>query len=330
MRMRRSAATALIPLLLTIPACASPGDSGPPGPAASAGSAAAQDPDLPAGWRWESYGGVEVGVPGDWGWDNGTQRLTQWCVATKDAIAKPIVGRPGAATLVGCPGPAEPGRDTGTLVAFDRTAEGPGTRPDGDQTEVRLDGVLVTVIAQDELRQRIVETIRRVEDVDSYGCPTTHPISDRPQLRPARPVEVTSLTDVSAVSVCRFGLAEDPAPRLISSLRLDGSAAERAIREIAKAPPGGGPDNPNDCMPSHSYGDDIVVLLVRSAAGSSEIVFRYSGCDHNGFDDGVTVRSLTAAAVAPFLTGPNLLFSFSGGPEKLSILRPDEPRVDKT
>lgn len=330
MRMRRSTATALIPLLLTISACASPGDSGPREPAASAGSATARDPNLPAGWRWESYGGVEVGVPGDWGWDSGTQRLTQWCVATREGNAEPIVGRPGAATLVGCPGPAEPGRDTGTLVAFDRTTDGPGTRQDGDQTEVRLDGVLVTVIAPEGLRQRIVETIRQVGDVDSHGCPTTHRISDRPEQRPARPVDVTTLKAVSAVSVCRFGLAEDPAPRLISSLRLDGSAAERAIREIAAAPPGGGPDNPDDCLPSVSYGDDIFVLLVRSAAGPTEIVFRYSGCDHNGFDDGVTVRSLTAAAVAPYITGPNMVFSFSGGPEKLSILRPDEPRVDKT
>lgn len=23
-------------------------------------------PELPAGWRWESYGGVEVGVPDSW------------------------------------------------------------------------------------------------------------------------------------------------------------------------------------------------------------------------------------------------------------------------
>ena len=35
----------------------------------------ASSDQVPAGWRWESYGGVQVGVPGDWGWDEGPVRL---------------------------------------------------------------------------------------------------------------------------------------------------------------------------------------------------------------------------------------------------------------
>jgi hypothetical protein len=51
-------------------------------------------------------------------------------------------------------------------------------------------------------------------------------------------------------------------------------------------------------------------------------VVRYSGCDHNGFDDGVTVRTLTAAAITPFLTGANGAIGSLGSPELAEILRP--------
>ena len=131
---------------------------------------------------------------------------------------------------------------------------------------------------------------------------------------------------MSTVSACKFRIGEDSfgtKPRLISSLRLDGSAAAQAIRGIAGAPAGGGPDDPGQCLPGVSYGDDVIVLFVRSAAGRSEIVLRYAGCDHNGFDDGRTVRRLTATSVAPFITRSNtMLYGFSGGPEKLAILIP--------
>src|SRR5947209_6900926 len=100
----------MVLLVLAISACA-PRNPVSPHTGASAGSSTGQDPNLPAGWRWESYGGVQVGVPVDWGWGNGTQRLSQWCTATKDEIAKPIVGRPGRVTLVGCPGATKPGPD---------------------------------------------------------------------------------------------------------------------------------------------------------------------------------------------------------------------------
>ena len=290
--MRRWLATALT--LAAVAACEAP----PARPA-----------PVPADWRWESYGGVEVRVPGDWGWGNGSQRLSQWCVYPEDD-PRPIVGRPGYSTLAGCPS-AKPRPETlvartGFVVAFDRTTEGDGERREGDQTAVRRRGVLVTVNAPGDLRERIVETIRAV-DVDSFGCPSTHAVSERPQQRPA-PVAVTSLREVSSVSVCKFGVTSRPhgvQERLLSAARLEGAAAEQAVQAIAEAPVGGGPDDPGACAEDYGYGDEIIVLLVRSTAGASELVVRYAGCDHNGFDDGVSVRSLTPAATAPLLAGPN-------------------------
>nr|BFE72311.1 hypothetical protein GCM10020092_056120 [Actinoplanes digitatis] len=52
-------------------------------------------------------------------------------------------------------------------------------------------------------------------------------------------------------------------------------------------------------------------------------MLRYSGCVANGFDDGVAVRRLTAAAVAPFVTGPGAVYSLAGTDEKAAMLLPD-------
>jgi hypothetical protein len=182
---------------------------------------------------------------------------------------------------------------------------------------------VVVVQVPQPLRRQIVATIRAAP-VDSNGCPADHPIGTAPERRPASPIAVTALSGVSAVSACRYRIGTGR-QRLISSLRLDGPAAAAALAEVAKAPTGGGPDEPADCSPDVQYGDEAIVLRVRSSAGASEIVLRYSGCDHHGFDDGTTVRTLTTTSVAPFVAGPNVVNEFSGT-AMLDILRPDVPR----
>ena len=291
---------------------------------------------LPTGWRWESFGGVQVGVPADWGWGVGGQRLSQWCISTPRDRAQPIVGRPGPVTAVGCPagdqGDPDPGtllENTGQVVSLEWTLDAPGTTREGDRTTVVVQGVAVAVQAEEELRDRIVATVHEVDGPrDVYGCPVTDPVWTDPGRRPDPSVDITTLSGVAALSVCRYALA-DPAARvpgdrdpLVSSLRITGAAAQEVVSAIAAAPPGGGPDNPRDCLPDYSYGDDLMVLHVTSDAGESTVHARYSGCDHNGFDDGVTVRRLTREAMQPLLAGPNRLSSFSGRDEKRRILQP--------
>jgi hypothetical protein len=290
-------------LVAVTSACTAPGGGTP----LVSASASGPRQELPAGWRWESYGGVEVGVPGDWGWDNGTQRLHQWCIVKEAHKVKPVVGRPGHSTLVGCPDGDTVLANTGTVVAFTRTKEADGSAQRGDRTTVRLDGVEVVVQAAAELRPRIAETIRRVK-IDSNGCAATHAISAAPQWRPGTPANVAALPDVAGASVCKYQLGDTFAgaqPRLISSTRLDGAAAAAAIRGVAAAPVGGGPDDPASCAAEWAYGHEALVVRIRSALGPADLVIRYSGCDHNGFDDGLAVRSLTAGALAPFIAGPH-------------------------
>jgi hypothetical protein len=286
-------------------------------------------PVLPAGWRWESYGGVQVGVPDQWGWGDDA-RLYAWCV-NPEGDRPPVVARPGAPIpAIHCGGPETRTANTGWVVAFDHAGEtGDRVEREGDRTTVRLAGVEVVVQAPWGLREQIAATIHRVR-VDEFDCPATHPISLRPRLRPSRPVNVAALRTVTTVSACKYELGDpsragDPQPWLVSSLRIDGAAAARAIGRIARAPAGGGPDRPGNCVPevAHGEGEDLIVLRVRSEAGQTEIMLRYAGCVGNGFDDGTRVRQLTRVAVAPFTAGPNAVPTF---PEQLATVLTPPPR----
>jgi hypothetical protein len=292
-------------------------------------------PELPVGWRWESYGGVEVGVPDSWGWGNGGQRLGQWFLGNGRLLG-PIVGRPGVVTLAGRrPEPGEtvdPGtlvKNTGEVVSFSRPLDDtPATEHEGDRTTARLAGVEVVVQARDELRPRIVATIHAAE-IDHNGCPSTHPVGSEPARRPQRSIDVTTLTGVTSMVAAKYGLQMHPRmhdSRIESSLRLDGVRARDAVAAICRARLGGGPNNASDGMPAYSYGDEMVVLTITSDQGRSEVYLRYAGTDHNGFDDGVNVRRLTVEAVAPFLAGPNAVYgALSSG--AADIVWADRPRA---
>jgi hypothetical protein len=287
-------------------------------------------PALPDGWRWESYGGVEVGVPANWGWDNGSQRIGQWCASPQTAEADqiPAVGRPGVSSAVGCgaypskvqPDPETLLTNTGPIVAFDRPEKPTnGVVKQGDRTTVGLNGVEVIVQTEPELRKKIVATVHAVT-VDVNGCPSTDPISHDPARRPAPAVDVATLENVSSVAACKYVLDHDAYgsdPRLQGSLRLEGAPAAQAIGHIAAGAKGGGPNKPKECTADTSYGDELIVLRVSSKTGESQVYLRYSSCDHNGFDDGKSVRRLDATSVAPFFAGPNAVYGGLGPTAKL-------------
>jgi len=311
----------------------------PPGPgelAVAAGPSTSPSPanpvPLPSGWRWEAYAGVQVGVPGDWGYarSSADQIITQWCIGRP---VRNVVARPGATTLVGCglDQVGDPGTRiavAGVFVAFGLGGAA-GTLEEGDRTTVILPTASVAVQAPPELRQQIVATIHPIER-DHNGCPVDHPISLDPGRTPEPAIKVSSLTAVTAVTACKYAIPwPQPAPGagigpgLRASVRLTAADAQAAIDRIADAPRGGGPDEPSTCAVDYSYGEDIIVLSVTSGRTTSEIYLRYSGCDHNGFDDGVAVRSLTAEAVRPFV-GPNMGGGGISGPrEKVEMICPE-------
>lgn len=117
-------------------------------------------------------------------------------------------------------------------------------------------------------------------------------------------------------------------PTLLSSVLLTGDAARDAVNGIEDSKVGAGPDAEGGCTGRDDRtvrGTEQIVLRVTTNTGSSQIYLRYGGC-HNGFDDGFTERILTRVAVAPFVSGPNLVPAY--GEELLRIL--DDPNAPAT
>ncbi|RYU13932.1 hypothetical protein [Nocardioides iriomotensis] len=285
------------------------------GPRTSAGSDPAPvDQTAPEGWRWEAFRGVEVAVPGDWGWTNSGQRIGQWCVGERgDRDLSPAVGRPGVSTMVACPSegdgppPDTLTRNTGDVVAFEAAA---GARPGdvGDRRTVVAGKVAVLVQTADPaLRARIAETVRAVE-VTSTGCPMDHPLAHDPGRRPEPGTGLADLVDVRSVTACKYAVDRPgdrtDLPPLTATRQFTGQSARDLVAALAAAPAGGGPNRPDSCLPEYAYGDEVLLLDIRHAEGVEHVVVTYAGCDHNGIDDGTTVRRLTREAVRPLVDGP--------------------------
>jgi hypothetical protein len=279
---------------------------------------AASAPD--DGWRWESYQTIEVQVPEDWGYGvTGSPS----CLIKK--VQRPYVGRPGFVHDVGCRDPLPPLDYRASYLWFDTLSRNPamkasaagsgivdGTRTAGVQPadhgwveETRLvDGVDITVLSDDDsLRRRILDSARVIVGSDANGCTPDHPLAHQPHARPALTGGLESLGSVKSVAVCRYAIgvhASDRRAPLIASSAVTGDAAGALVDAIITGPEGSGP-NDTDC--TDTYGADILVLKVQGSNHDQEVLIRYSGCDFNGTDDGVTLRQLSANLLQPILTG---------------------------
>lgn len=216
-----------------------------------AGTTAASSPATPgrhldtSTWRIESYAGVEVRVPPEWGWGGAPTDPTGDgalfdCGATRafvgprdltyESVADiPFVGRP-VMMSDACGGdPAiHPTVDAVWLGAA--SDDGTEAYADGQVRETRtVDGVTVTVFARDaDLRTTILDSARSVE-VDGNGCPRTIPDQHRDSTW-------TADDTPTAVSICLYGRPDNPQDQsLLWSGRV---GADRAARYAAAAGPG--------------------------------------------------------------------------------------------
>ena len=280
---------------------------------------AAAYPPLPSGWRWETFGAVTVGVPDRFVPGGTGQELDQWCVGRSRT---PVIGRPfGITTLVGCPAGSPREFDaayTGSVVAFDLPLEGeeidsPEDLRRGDRVTRAVGGVELVVQAPAALSRRVLATVSTVPDGgrDPYGCPVTDPAAEDPSVRPFGPgLSGLAPGQVTDLSVCTYALGGRRLvradARLLTSAKLTGAEARRAVARLDEGPPGGGPNARGAC--SGAYGSQLTVLRIRgdfpmNDADERRVVLRYDGCRGNGIDDGQTVRRLTTAALRPFLVG---------------------------
>lgn len=342
--MRIHLVLALIAAAVTVAGCAddsSPNAEQSAQPEASATATATESPiepqqlpPLPDGWRWESYRDVVVGVPGDWAYSGG--RISDWCAAAGTGSPQPGVGRPGPVDAIACPqaspGEPDPGsllKNGGTYVAF-AGADQQNLKTEGDREVLTLGSTAVVIQAPEALRAQIAETIQQRNDADHHGCPLTHPISSDPSWRPS-PVDPAVFEHVTSMTACRYDLRtarNEPlpadAPTLVSSVQVTGAKARSTAAAIAASPAGGGPDDPSSCAEDSWYGDEAIVVRLDHPDGTPEyLVVRYSGCNHNGIDDGTVVHPLTVENARPFFSGSNWISSFSGPKSKMEIIHPE-------
>lgn len=314
-RRRRQVAGATIASVAVIAGVIGIGQLGGGGPD-DGGRDVAQDPRRQAaepprdGWRWESYGGIEVAVPDDWGYG-----VTGHPPCLDPVMAQPYVGRPGVVPSILCPGTLPPLSERMPYLWFDSPEPEGGSDHDGGWTlETRtVDQVKVTVLSDDaELRREILDSARAIDRTDSHGCSVTHPVTDGPGERPSS-VDggLDTVGDVDSISVCRYALGEDRLVDrpLVSSSRITGTDADDLVDALLAAPAGSGPDTPEQCVASVRHGDEVMVLRLHGGAHSQEVHVRYSGCVENGTDDGATGRELTGSVlrqlIRPRLIGAN-------------------------
>lgn len=266
------------------------------------------EPPAP-GWRWESYGGVDLQVPDEWG--HGTTGAPP-CLSEEDIPGPGYVGRPGAVPSIGCPEPVAPLDRRTPYLWFDSRAEPAVHEYDARwvaETRV-VEGLALTVLTDDDvLRARILDSARPSAEGPGRVCPTEHPVLTDPDFRPdPGPGGLAALGPAESITVCRYAYGTRTRPTtspVLSIGRLTGQTARAAIAAMLAAPAGTGPNKPTDCMPEYARGDEVLLLTAWDGTRAQEVVVRYAGCDAHGLDDGHTHRRLTGEPLRLLLTGPH-------------------------
>lgn len=311
------AGVATIPMVIESPTSTEATGSGVTGPRAETGSGDDTEGTMDNGaWRWESYGGIELQVPADWGY---TTTAAPWCGPPPTQPPEPAVGRPGATLAIACVSPVAPVEFRAPHVWLGVVRdEGTTSHDHGWVEETRVVGeVTVSVMTPDpERRAQILDSARVVADVDVHGCPVQHPLADEPTHRPDPSTGgLEALGQPTDISACTYAIRHDAARGarvpLLASSRIAGAPAVALGDALKAAPQGVGPDDPGDCVPELALGDQALVLRISDAAGMREVYVRYDGCEGHGIDDGVIVRTMTAAVGEHALADPHAPVSLS-------------------
>ena len=260
---------------------------------------------VPSSWRYESYAGVQVQVPGDWGWGASPIRADLFrspghlgsCGASGPALTPS-----GGAASYPAPGSGFVGRPAvvsercmswgadGTLPTGDALWLGSplpvGQKPLGPTVaETRaVGGQHVTAFsAQPALRRQILGTATEVA-VDASGCPT------RPV---AAPAPGPHALEPSSLSVCVYS-QDTGVSTLLYSTRVPAAAARAYAGRVAAASPA----RRSSCgTPSGRW----VALGLRGAAGTRWDVVDLR-CDAIRTGSRRAVH-LTAGRVGPWAAG---------------------------
>jgi hypothetical protein len=265
------------------------------------------------GWRWESYGGVEVQVPSSWGYTSGA-----WSPCFQQR-GKPSVVRPtGLLSFVYCTARVPQAKYRWNYVGFDGFEDVGKERLDHGwvRETTMVGGVKLTVATNDAgLRWRILASARRSGPVDVFGCPIGYDFPT-PAKGPTGPGLDPSAT-VESVSVCSYSIQNGwvgTAPgMLVSSSKLEDTQARAVVGAILAAPHGSGPNSPyaGECTSDDKLmGDDPRLLRVHTSAGDVDVGVSFGVCAYRWTFDGKTSRELTKDLLTAILHEPHRLQSY--------------------
>jgi hypothetical protein len=258
---------------------------------------------VPANWRVESYDGVQLRVPPDWGWGGvpftiggDDEFLTcghgAFAQAGPDgetvlevSVDKPYVGRANYGMtdlcMTGLPTPRQPYVWLGSpLEVGSEELENGFT-----QQTVEVGGLRVTVASDDaDELAAILSTVEAIQ-VDANGCAAV-----------SAPVEsgdpVADVEAVDSVSVCVYRHEERGEDVFLGySTSIEGAPAQHLLEAI-KAQPA----VDLDCDPDPRLRVDDVVLRFHGANAEADVLVRLDGC--SGYYTGEGVR--------PFFTRANV------------------------
>jgi hypothetical protein len=264
-----------------------------------------------SGWRWESWGGVEVQVPPAWGHAD----LTQWCA--DGGVSGPAVDRPETRSSHALCSLYDDGRPTYTAGLLLRwAASSPrlsraDVAPYASTRIFTLGDVTMTLVdVAPEVGDAILGSAQVVGSRDHHGCEPQQRLGGAGFLADGPTAALRSgMRRAASVSVCRYGLRGDwSGTRLISSRLLTGPAARTLVEALRTAP------RTSVAAPSrrcHVPEREFAVLELwpdrfdgAPAGGPASWLVRYDGCRGHGLYDGTAVRRLTSAVLRPILEPP--------------------------
>jgi DNA-directed RNA polymerase specialized sigma24 family protein len=337
-RHRRRVAAVSVATALVVPALVwAVSSAGPPvkTPAPDLQGLVASRPHV-GGWRWESWGGVEVQVPRSWG----SADLTQWCA--EHGTSGPAVDRPelrSGHVLCSLYDDGRPTYTAGMLMRW--AASSPrlsraDVAPDATTRIFTLGDVTLTLVDVDPaVGDAILASAQVIGSRDHQGCRPVQQLGGAGFLADGPTAALRGgigrASAVSAVSVCRYGFRGGwSGTRLISSGRLTGAAADRTVAALRAAPVVGRPGRSAHChLPEREFA--VLELWPVQAAGAAvepprSLLVRYDGCHGHGLYDGTTVRRLTPRVLRPVTAPP---WSGAVAPDLRPLVRAEFARTPR-